>query len=171
MLRHACIVAAVVGLMFGVLARPASAIVIGSEKDDALYRSLGGSSPFDSVGRFTGTTATNGFLASGTLIAPDWVLTAAHVVDDAKSLRFSIGGQNYQVDRKISYPGWNGNLWSGYDIGLVHLTKPVDNITPAKLYTGTAELNHTDTVVGFGKTGTGDIGDTRCDGVKRGRRT
>ncbi len=141
------------------------------EQNDSLYRALAESTPFQSVGRFTGTTTSTGFLASGTLVAPDWVLTAAHVVDDAKSLSFSIGGQVYHVDRTIPYPGWNRDLWSGYDIGLAHLTKAVDNIKPAELYAGTAELNHTDTIVGFGKTGTGEIGDTRCDGVKRRRKT
>ena len=81
---------------------------------------------------------------------------------------FNIGGQTYQVDRKIVYPSWNGDLWSGSDIGLVHLVKPVDNIKPAQIYTGSGELNQTDTVVGFGKTGTGDSGETKSDGLKRG---
>ncbi len=147
--------------------RPAMAIVVQDDQNDLLYRALGSSSPFESVGRITGKTSTAGFLASGTLVAPDWVLTAAHVVDNAKSLTFSIGGQIYQVDRTVPYPGWNKDLWSGCDIGLAHLTKPVDNITPAQLYTGTGELNHADTVVGFGKTGTGTFGDIKCDGAKR----
>jgi hypothetical protein len=166
--RFVWIVAVALALLLAAFARPAGAIVVSTEQNDVLYRALGDSTPFSSVGRFAGTTATTGFLASGTLIAPDWVLTAAHVVDDAKSLTFSIGGQIYQVDRKISYPNWNGNLWSGYDIGLVHLTKAVENIKPAQLYTGAAELNHAETVVGYGKTGTGFSGGTKCDGVKRG---
>jgi hypothetical protein len=155
-------------MLVALAVQPALAIVVSDEQNDALHRALGNSVPFESVGRFTGTTATNGFLASGTLIAPEWVLTAAHVVDDVRSLTFSIGGQVYQVDRKIAYPSWNRDLWSGYDIGLVHLTKPVDNVRPAQLYAGSGELNHADTVVGYGKTGTGIFGDTKCDGVKRG---
>lgn len=152
----------------GLVAAPAQAIVVRDSQDDSLYRALGSSIPYDSVGRFLGTTTNTGFLASGTLVAPEWVLTAAHVVDNAKTLSFTIGGQTYKVDRKIVYPGWNGDLWSGCDIGLVHLAKPVDNIKPAPLYTGSSELNHADTVVGFGKTGTGSSGDTKCDGRKRG---
>lgn len=162
------LIAVVFLLSAGVIAVPAQAIVVRDTQDDSLYRSLGSSSPYDSVGRFTGTTNNSCFLASGTLIAPDWVLTAAHVVDNAKNLTFSIGGEVYQVDRKVVYPGWNGDLWAGCDIGMVHLAKPVDNVKPAQLYTGCGELNHADTVVGFGKTGTGLIGDTTSDGVKRG---
>ncbi len=167
MQRHVWKTAACLALLIGAGAIPAHAIVVHSEQDDALYRALGDSSAYQSVGRFTGTTTTTGFLASGTLVAPDWVVTAAHVVDDAKSLSFSIGGQVYQVDRTIPYPRWKGDLWSGYDIGLAHLAKPVDNIKPAQLYAGAAELNRPDTVVGFGKTGTGELGDAKCDGFKR----
>ena len=167
MLRRSWTAALGLALLAGLFAQPALAIVVQDEQNDLLHRALGNSAPFESVGRITGKTSTAGFLASGTLVAPDWVLTAAHVVDDAKSLTFSIGGQIYQVDRTVPYPGWKKDLWSGYDIGLAHLTKPVDNITPAQLYTGSGELHHADTVVGFGKTGTGTCGDTKCDGVKR----
>ncbi len=166
--RQNWIIAAILLLLAGVGAVPAQAIVVRDAQDDSLYRTLGSDTPYDSVGRFLGTTAKSGFLASGTLVAPEWVLTAAHVVDEAKTLSFTIGGQTYQVDRKIVYPGWKGDLWSGYDIGLAHLAKPVDNIKPAQLYTGSGELNQSDTVVGFGKTGTGDSGDTKVDGLKRG---
>jgi hypothetical protein len=165
--RRTGVIAAFFLLLAG-LAAPVQAIVVRDSDADSLYVTLGSSAPYDSVGRFSGTTNRSGFLASGTLIAPDWVLTAAHVVDRAKTLTFIIGGQTYQADQKVVYPNWNGDLWSGYDIGLVHLVKPVDNVKPAQLYTGNRELNQADTVVGFGKTGTGELGDTKCDGLKRG---
>jgi hypothetical protein len=168
MQRRTWMILAVVLLLTGVVVTPARAIVVRDAQDDSLFQTLGSSKPYDSVGRFMGTTARCGFQASGTLVAPDWVLTAAHVVDDAKTLSFYIGGQSYEVDRKIVYPGWNGDLWAGTDLGMVHLVKSVDNIRPAQLYTGSGELNQTDTVVGFGKTGTGHSGDTKCDGLKRG---
>jgi hypothetical protein len=168
MRRHTFTICAILLMLAGVISAPAHAIVVRDSQDDSLYRTLGSSTPYDSVGRFVGTTIHSGFLASGTLVAPEWVLTAAHVVDEAQTLKFSIGGQTYAVDRKIVYPGWNGDLWSGTDIGLVHLVKAVGNIKPAQLYTGSKELNRVETIVGFGKTGTGLAGDTKFDGLKRG---
>ena len=167
MQRQTLIIAAILLAVAGMATGPACAIVTRDGQDDSLYRSLGSSTAYDSVGRFQGTTPNADFVASGTLVAPEWVLTAAHVVDKAQTLSFSIGGQTYDVDRKIVYPNWNGNLWSGYDISLVHLVKPVDNIKPALIYTGSEELHKTDTVVGFGKTGGADLGELVIDGQKR----
>lgn len=142
----------------------------GTERDDisdSRYTSLGASPMYSSVGRFDGSASGNGFLASGTLIAPDWVLTAAHVVDKASALRFSIGGATYTANSWKTYPSWNGDLLGGYDIGLVHLSQPVSGVTPAQRYTGTAEAGNAMTSVGFGMTGSGSSGSQVLDGQKR----
>ncbi len=167
MLCRTTIVLSLLSAFMGLAMSNAHAIVVRSNQSDTLYQNLGSKSVYASVGRLDGTTNRSGFLASGTLIAPDWVLTAAHVVDNAKTLSFTIGGETYEVDRKISNPNWNGNLWSGYDIGLVHLSKVVPNVAPAVIYTGSGELNQTDTVVGYGKTATLDSGLKKADGRKR----
>lgn len=161
-------VALAVAMAVGLMVDTAGAVVIRSDQSDSLYTSLGASSEYSSVGRFDGTTTSSGFLASGTLIAPSWVLTAAHVVDNATSLTFTIGGHQYYGDRMVSNPGWNRDLWAGYDIGLVHLSTPVPNVTPALRYAGSAELKQVGTMVGYGKTGTGNTGGTTLDGQKRG---
>jgi hypothetical protein len=142
----------------------------GTERDDvpdSAYTSLGASPLYSSVGRFDGEGNGSSFLASGTLIAPDWVLTAAHVVDHASALQFTIGGATYTANSWQAFPSWNGNLTSGYDLGLVHLNEAVNNVSPAQRYAGSAEVGDVMTTVGFGKTGTGSTGATRLDGQKR----
>ncbi|MGA2032091.1 MAG: trypsin-like serine protease [Thermoguttaceae bacterium] len=158
---------AVLWLCQGWFQAPVSAIVIRADQSDAAYIALGASPAYSSVGMFQGTVPGGGFVASGTLIAPDWVLTAAHVVDKAQSMNFTIGGQTYTADSWTAYPGWTGNVMAGYDMGLVHLSRP-SSVTPAVRYTGGAELGMTDVTVGYGKTGNGLTGALVLDGQKRG---
>ncbi len=131
------------------------------------YLDLGASSAYASVGRIDGAGGGSSWLASGTLIAPDWVLTAGHVVDGASSLNFSIGGQSYSASSWVANPKWNGSLWSGYDIALVKLSSAVAGITPAVRYTGSGELGAVGTSAGYGMTGTGLTGATTLDFQKR----
>jgi hypothetical protein len=149
----------------------ASAIVqagtIRHDRADSAYISLAASPAFSSVGKIRSSTPSSNFLASGTLIASDWILTAAHVVDRATSLSFQIGGRSYSASRWVPHPQWNGNLAAGFDIALVQLSSPVVGITPATRYTGTNELGAVGISVGFGKTGQGLDGFTRLDGLKR----
>lgn len=138
------------------IAVPAYSGTIRHDRDDLWYLDLGALSAYASVGRVDGTTSAYSFLASGTLIAPDWVLTAAHVVKGATSLDFTIGDTTYAATSWVANSKFqSGNLGAGYDIGLIHLGSAVSDVPPAKLYTGSAELGRTGTSVGYGMTGTG----------------
>jgi hypothetical protein len=77
-------------------------------------------------------------VGSATLIAPDWVMTAAHVVEGGRGVRFQVGGQSYAATRWIANPRYDGSLINGYDIALVQLAQPVVGVTPAQLYRGKA---------------------------------
>lgn len=108
----------------------------------------------------------NGGLCSGTLIAPDVVLTAGHCVDagplevilDNVDLSRS-GGERIRVARSMAYPDWENR----YDAGVLVLERPAKT-KPRKVAarcTAREELvsGGSVTVVGFGLTtasGTGD---------------
>lgn len=138
------------------LAVPAYSGTIRDDGDDSEYLALGASSAYASVGRVDGTTWSYGFLASGTLIDSQWVLTAAHVVQGATSLTFTIGTTEYVADGWVANSKFSsGNLGAGNDMTLIHLGSAVSGVVPATLYTGSDELGRVGTSVGYGMTGTG----------------
>jgi hypothetical protein len=106
---------------------------------------------------------------SGTLIAPNWVLTAAHVVEDATNMTFTIGGRVYEAAEFFPHAAYN-TLTLANDIALVRFESNIydgTGIEPATLYTGSSELGEVGTAVGFGVTGTGVTGEDSFDGLKR----
>ena len=141
------------------------AATIRDDRPDSAYRNLASSSDYQSVGIFVNA---DGYTGCGILIAPDWVLTAAHLFLSAGSGSFSINGDTYTSSQLIIHPDWHSaNVLAGSDFGLVHLNTAVSGITPATLYTGAAESGQVGTFVGFGLTGTGLTGYTTLDYGKR----
>lgn len=118
------------------------------------YVALGASADYASVGSFVNGGAYTG---SGVLIAPDWVLTAGHLLLSGSST-FTIGGTTYTSSQQFVNPGWNGDVFHGSDFGLVHLSSPVSSVTPVAVYSGASEFGQVGTFVGYGFGGTGLTG-------------
>jgi Trypsin/PEP-CTERM motif len=168
------------GLLLVSLFASAHGGTIRHDRDDSLYLSLAADPAFDPVGKFTWNEPGYSYLASGTLIRNDWVLTAGHVVGGTdglgagvSNLKFKVGGTTYTADQWIPQPQWatsNESLTAGWDIGLVHLATDVSGIVPAELFLPEygSELGLVGTEVGFGDTGTGLTGyDNTTAGTKR----
>ncbi|PYQ26587.1 MAG: hypothetical protein DMF56_23535 [Acidobacteria bacterium] len=109
-------------------------------------------------------------LAEGVLIAPRWVLTAAHVgAELAPAGAFvQLRGKRYRVAAVVIDPDWLADERSGHDFALVRLEDAVEGITPVAPYSGKNEMGMTVTFVGRGATGDGNSGPSTEDGVLRG---
>ncbi len=116
-----------------------------------------------------GLVLTPGFLASGTLIGPQWVLTAAHVVGNATpdQLSFTVGGATYLGMQVFVEPTYAGSAYAGNDLALIRLATAVMNVLPAPYSAAMNEVGRIGTFVGFGATGTGTTGAVIPEGTQR----
>jgi hypothetical protein len=150
----------------------ASAVVIRSDVNEAKYRVP--ASAFPALVDMPGE-------GQGVLIAPRWVVTAAHAAPmqmQGMEDEVSIGGVARKVKRVITYPGYrklpnplveealasgdlsrvHAFLASSNDIALIELASPVTDVTPVPLYRGNKEAGMTVQLVGKGATGNGAEG-------------
>ncbi|UCE94760.1 MAG: trypsin-like serine protease [Flavobacteriaceae bacterium] len=109
----------------------------------------------------------------GTLIAPNWVITAAHVAKgihqrDGKNFQVYFGNDpiGFRVKQVFIHP--NFQPMKTADIALLWLEKEVPNIDPILPYVEQDESGKQIIIVGHGDTKTGKDSDWISDGLKRG---
>lgn len=128
-----------------------------------------GTSLYESVGMVGDT---GGYGCSGTLIAPQYVLTAGHCAEGVGDTagRFFVGGQEYRTTKVFLHPSYNpGQLGQdgAHDIALYKLDRPVTNVIPTPINRTVPVVGQLLTLVGFGGGGTGTTGHTGDYGTKR----
>lgn len=148
----------------------AGAIVIRDDVDDARYRIDG--TEFPALADMPGE-------GQGVLIAPRWVLTAAHAAPmEGMGATIAINGTDYGVERVFLHSGYrrmpealgkeamatgspsriHAFLAEMDDIALIRLQAPVNDVQPVPLYRGTAEVTQIAALIGKGATGNGAVG-------------
>lgn len=161
--------------MLILLVPAALAITTRHDAADGDYIAL--AEPFAAVGHIDGCT--------GTLVAPDVVLTAAHCLDDdgdgevdrGRTPRtFSLGPSwdevtaAYAIDAWAMHPARTPSARERWDVALLYLTEPVSDIAPIAI-SAADPVGAAVVFVGYGGTGTGldaDYwSDDAYDGLKR----
>jgi hypothetical protein len=146
----------------------AGAIVIRHDVDDSKYRVT--SAEFPALVDLLGE-------AHGVLIAPQWVVTAAHAVLNPPT-EIVLNGVARKVERLVVHPGYkpfpqdliaqaleSGDASramafqaSNDDIALIRLAVPVTDVSPAPVYRGEGEAGRVAKFIGKGATGDGITG-------------
>ncbi len=147
--------------------------IIDDNANDQDHQNLANQSAFDAVGVAKRLNAAGTSIvvdSSGILIGSQWVLTAAHtaIAKGWDGATFEVGGEVRDVVETYQNPNFV-DIENGWDIALLKLDSPITSVTPAQLYTGTAEslVGEELVYVGYGKSGTGSTGDTIAAGTKR----
>jgi chymotrypsin len=157
--------------LFSALAAfPTDAIVIRDDVDDAKYRVA--ATEFPALVDLPGE-------GHGVLIAPQWVVTAAHAVTWQSHIkRVTINGSAREVERLVLHPGykkppqplldraiatWDWTLFRALlatsdDIALIQLAAPVTDVSPAVIYKSDREFDQMVKIIGKGATGNGVTG-------------
>jgi len=134
-----------------ILSLSASAIVIRHDVDDKKYLAyLADFAPL-------ATLYVDG--AHGTLIKPDWVVTAAHATFCISSGSYiGLNHGYHKVESVFVHKDYQPG--KSHDIALIKLVNPINDIEPANLYEQSDELAKITWFIGVGGTGDGLTGQT-----------
>lgn len=148
-------------MLLQALSLPVFAVTIRHDVEDGKYLELGKKFP---------AVCALGRAGDGTLIAPQWILTAAHVASGlqrrGQGITARCGEAVYTVEKVFVHLQWTE--MGAHDIALLKLSKAITGIAPVAIYFENDEENKIATIVGHGDTRTGKGGEWISDNRVRG---
>lgn len=107
------------------------------------------------------------YCASGVVIKPNWILTAAHVIKRAKTCKITINDKEIQTSVFIPHKDFESNNFGYYDIGLIYSDENIELDFYPELYKENNEVGKICALSGYGITGTFGTGAKIGDHIKR----
>lgn len=108
------------------------------------------------------------FCASAVAISDNWILTAAHVVENAKEAKVvDSNKQEYKIDDIYIHPKYDEMSLNGNDIAILHTSDPLKISYYPELYENEDEVGKICAMSGYGITGTFNTGSVRSDDKRR----
>lgn len=107
------------------------------------------------------------FCGSAVVIDPNWILTAAHVVNNSRFCVISQDDKANLVDEIIPHKDFDPDKFGSVDIALGYMEKPLELDFYPSLYEDKDEQDKVCCISGYGFTGTFNTGATIGDDKKR----
>ena len=114
---------------------------------------------------FDGKGVSNG---SAVAIDPNWIITAAHVVEGCSMWSVKINDKKYEIKKIFIHPEYKEDVFGNGDVALGYLEEQLELDHYPDLYEARDEVGKLCCMAGWGFTGTFNSGVKTSDGMRRG---